>query len=319
MAEQYEARPVKAFRFDPFDEELITDYLKPKIMGGKLPCNMVRDKEVYGPFCSPWSVFDPNDDKFWLRSPHVKASEKFMYVFAKLSKISSSSGSKNTSKRAGCGTWVAKTKRDQIKDGEGNVIGEKRYLVFVINEVGNEEIGDGYYSMHEYSLTGVNEGLNFKDTIVLCRITYDSAKKTTVSPKPGGRIGDHVSRSGKEVQFEEEKDSKNVEGTGSVTVESLAVVDSGVKDWPAIVQFNNGVQGSGDFGRGLGLGDLGAMPMDFYWDCLDGFDPDWIKACIDSNHVEEPFQDNATNLGHRKLESEENSYQAKKMCLDNCY
>ena len=335
------AKRAKAFRFDPFDEELITDYLKPKIMGEPLPCNTVKDREIYGPSCSPWRVFDPDDHGSWLKSPHVKASEKFMYVFARLSKISSSSGSKNTSKRAGCGTWVGKTKRDRIKDGEGNLIGEKRYLVFVINEVDCGETGAGFYSMHEYSLSGVNEGLDSADTTVLCRVTYDSAKKATISPKPGARVAAHVSASGgqggdqKEIDSKnlegaaghvsasggqerdkKEIDSKNLEGSSIVTVENVAVFDCGVGDLSAILPLDNGVQGSNDFGGGLDLDGLGGM--DSCFNDLE-FDIDWIANCLDFSQEEEPFQDSTIDLGKRKFQSEENSYQAKRMCLDNYY
>nr|XP_017252536.1 PREDICTED: NAC domain-containing protein 89-like [Daucus carota subsp. sativus] len=316
MAEKDGAKPVKAFRFDPFDEELITDYLKRKIMGEQLPCNTVKDREIYGPSCSPWRVFDPDDHGSWLKSPHVKASEKFMYVFARLSKISSSKGSKNTSKRAGCGTWVGRTKRDMIKDGEGNLIGEKRYLVFEINEVDCGETGVGFYSMHEYSLSGVNEGLDCADTTVLCRVTYDSAKKTKVSPNSSARVAATVSTSCGEGRDEKEIQSKNLEGASSVTAEILAVSDSVVGDQFAIVQLDDGVQGSNDFGEGLNLDELGSL--DFYFNDLE-FDSGWISECLDFSQEEEPYLDGAINLGKRNFQWEENSHQAKKMCLDNFY
>lgn len=172
-------------------------------MGKQLPCNIIKERQVYGPSCDPWHVFDPSDHRSWLTSPSIKPPEKFMYVFAKLSKISSGSTWKNTSKKAGFGTWVGKTKREQILDGKGDVIGESRYLVFETNEIDATKTGVGFYGMHEYSLSGVNEGLDFANTTVLCKITYDPSKKTPISRKSGNKVAYHVSTSGNDQNKQE--------------------------------------------------------------------------------------------------------------------
>ncbi|KAL8096298.1 hypothetical protein AgCh_037310 [Apium graveolens] len=215
------------FRFNPFDEELIDFYLKPEIMATQqqLPCNFIKHRQVYGPCSNPWSVFDSDD---WFRSPGLKKTEMCVFVFAKLSKLSrSKSGTwKNTSKRAGCGTWAGKGKQDEIVDCDGNVIGEKRYLVFEINDVdeaGFDVSKVGQYKMYEYSLSGLNSGLimNSGGTTVLCKIIYDHSKECQINVKSGAKLGCQVSRSCSEpVQEKGENSSNNVEG-------NLSVLESG--------------------------------------------------------------------------------------------
>ncbi|KAL1827836.1 hypothetical protein ACET3Z_006248 [Daucus carota] len=172
--------------------------------------------------------------------------------------------------------------------------------------------------MHEYSLSGVNEGLGSGGTTVLCRVTYDSAKKATISPKPGARAAGHVSTSGGEGRNRKEIDSKNLEGaaahvspsggqerdkkeidsknlggTSIVTAENVAVFDCGVGDLSAIVPLDNGVQGSNDFGGGLDLDDLGCM--DFCFNDLE-FDTNWITNCLDFSQEEEPYLNSTIDL-----------------------
>ncbi|KAK1375706.1 hypothetical protein POM88_031899 [Heracleum sosnowskyi] len=184
MAEEETKRCVTGFRFNPLDEQLITHYLKPMILREPLPCDIIKIRQVYGPTCDPWHVFYPNDHRLWFTSPDIKDTEKFTFAFVTLSKLCKSitSNFKNTSKRAGCGTWVGKTRRDQITDDEGNVIGERRYLVFEIRDidsaagVGGFDLSKvGFYRMHEYSLSGLNSGFDSANTTVLCKITHDSS------------------------------------------------------------------------------------------------------------------------------------------------
>ncbi|KAK1368851.1 hypothetical protein POM88_034943 [Heracleum sosnowskyi] len=68
-------------------------------------------------------------------------------------------------------------------DSVGNVIEEKRLVGFFIIDIGAQfdlEKAD-YFKMHEYSLCSVNNGLKSDvgvGDLVLCRITYDSSKKS---------------------------------------------------------------------------------------------------------------------------------------------
>ena len=354
------------WRFDPFDQELIADYLKPRITKKQFSCNLVKNREVYGPCSNPWQVFDPKDE-CWLKSPRIKPSQKYMFVFTRLSKLSSSAASKNTSKKAGCGTWVGKTSRKKIRDDKGNLIGESRYLVFEINETHSTALGVGVdldklgsYTMHEYRLSGINEPLNSaEDTVVICKITHDSSKTPTIALKSGATMANCVSGSTSEARFKEDSD-KNFGGTGSLTTEnltkvdgavcndldgrntltlenliavdnieesrmlttqSLAVINSDVGKLYAPLDYNdlsvwddldfNDLSVWDDCGGGFGLDDLPSG--DFCLDELGGYDTDWIMACLDSNHQEEPVEN--SKPGKRKFEDEENSCPNKKTCL----
>ncbi|KAL8122952.1 hypothetical protein AgCh_011077 [Apium graveolens] len=212
-------------------------------MGNQLPCNFIKFRQVYGPSSNPWHVF-PDDDQSWFFSPHLKDTEKCMFVFSKLSKVSRSNNSKkassrkagfvtseNTSKKAGCGTWDGKTTRKQIRDGEGNVVGEKRYLAFEINEIDSGLIGFdwskiGFFKMHEYSLSGINAGLDSAHSIVLCKITYDSSKACTVNLKSGNRIAGNVIRTSGEAREKEEIMNHNLE-VSCVIAENLTAINGG--------------------------------------------------------------------------------------------
>lgn len=46
------------FRFHPSDKELLNFYLKPKVYGNKIPCDIIVEKQIYGPQANPWDVFD---------------------------------------------------------------------------------------------------------------------------------------------------------------------------------------------------------------------------------------------------------------------
>ncbi|KAK1367098.1 hypothetical protein POM88_042659 [Heracleum sosnowskyi] len=341
----------KGFRFNPFDDELIDDYLKPRITNKQLPCNLIKDKDVYGDASNPWSVFDSNH---WFRFPGLKSTEKCVYVFARLSKLSKSNTGKNTSKTAGCGTWAGKGKQDKILDSQGRLIGEKKYLVFEINELDSVQADGmdlskiGQYKMHEFSLSGQNTALNSDAaaTIVLCRITHDSSKVCTINlkSKSGTKNAQkvegtsNVTTENLTVLESDVGEHNNVEGTSNVTTENLTVLESDVSECSAPAQFGD------DFWEGITFdevgnanfcfGELGSSDIclddlgcsDFCFDNRGGEDMcsgdlgDWdidrIREFLDTNQQEETLQGTSSKLGKRKFELEENSYQAKKMCLN---
>ncbi|KAK1397607.1 hypothetical protein POM88_007470 [Heracleum sosnowskyi] len=70
----------------PIDEDIIHFFFKPKVLGENLVFDVVEDKQVYGPNCNPWQIFDLNTLDSWFVAP-FKKYENVMYVFTKLSKI----------------------------------------------------------------------------------------------------------------------------------------------------------------------------------------------------------------------------------------
>lgn len=79
-------KPPVGFRFSPFEGELITLYLKPKVLGQKLPCNIVEERQLYGPDANPWQIFDPENHSWILSEVSSGKFEKLTYVFVNLTR-----------------------------------------------------------------------------------------------------------------------------------------------------------------------------------------------------------------------------------------
>ncbi len=104
------------WRFAPFDEELIKDYLVKRVRGDALPCDIIHDCEVYGKK-PPWEIFYSHRQQ--------NTTENKLYVFTTLNKI----GNNRVSRTAAAGTWhLSKTKK--IYDADGNHIGFNKMLSF---------------------------------------------------------------------------------------------------------------------------------------------------------------------------------------------
>ncbi|KAK1378106.1 hypothetical protein POM88_024850 [Heracleum sosnowskyi] len=205
MEEVDTTKYAKGFRFNPFDDELINDYLKPKITKNKLLCKLIKDKEVYGQ----------------------------------------------------AGMDLSKVRQ---------------------------------YKMHEYSMNGVNVGLNSDGaaTVVLCRITHDSLKKCTINLKFGTKNTCKVLRSTSEVVHEKE------ESTSEAVHEKKKTATTMLRDdlW-------EGLSFDELCNENFCFGDLGSSDI-----CLD--DLGSSDFCFDNRDGEDICSGDL----------EENSYQAKKMCLN---
>ncbi|KAK1385673.1 hypothetical protein POM88_023408 [Heracleum sosnowskyi] len=307
------------YRFKPTDEELICYYLKRRILRQKLYCDIIKDRELYGPNCTPWDLFDVHDNS-WIVFKD-KPTEKIVYVFTTLSKLRKTDdvrSRENTCKKAGCGTWVGQNKKP-IKDGMGNLIGEKRMLVFEITEIGVEfdRSKAGYFKMHEYSLSGVNKGFGSTagDDFVLCKITFDSAKKLTyklglksdveicgegqkkeqIMKNLEHTVCDNLEETGNLPSQSEGSVCGNFEGSECLTSENLVVLDSGISNYDYLLD-NCYVAATQECNI--------AAPE---WNelCGDpGFDMDLLIDLLTNDQEEGPKDSNA--LGKRKFEEEEN-------------
>ncbi|KAK1399578.1 hypothetical protein POM88_009441 [Heracleum sosnowskyi] len=215
------------FRFNPFEEELVTNYLKPKVLGRKLPTNVVEERQLYGPNADPWQVFDPENHSWILSEVSPGKFEKITYVFVNLTKKGAAGKKKKVSKdnyvkKAGCGTWDGQTKRYEIRDCNGVLIGEKRFLVFEINDDSDQDLSKvGYWKMHEYHLRGINEDISNPCNTVLCKITFDCSKNPPVKLRP--KINDdHPGKSSSKPQ----KKNTNVDRTSPPSTMNSGPVDS---------------------------------------------------------------------------------------------
>ncbi|KAK1379790.1 hypothetical protein POM88_026534 [Heracleum sosnowskyi] len=177
------------YRFNPFEEELITLYLKPKVLGQKLPSNVVEERQLYGPDANPWQLFDPENHSWILSEVSPGKFDKITYVFVNLTKKATAEKKNkgirdNYNKKAGCGTWNGKTTRTGIRDCNGDLVGERRMLAFEINDVCDEDLSKvGHWRMHEYHLCGVYKDISNPGNTVLCKITLDSSKNPPVKLK----------------------------------------------------------------------------------------------------------------------------------------
>ncbi|KAK1358330.1 hypothetical protein POM88_051586 [Heracleum sosnowskyi] len=154
--------------------------------------------------------------------------------------------------------------------------------------------------MHEYSLSGINVGLDSADIIVLCKITYDSSKECPIDLKSGAKFAGDVTSISSEVDDKEEIINTILEGVISEPTENLTVIDGDVDD------------------RSTATQDLDAF--DAIIESISQEDLDLIMEYINSNPQNEPVEKNSeensmSNLGKRKSEAEENSLRNKKACI----
>ncbi|KAK1369466.1 hypothetical protein POM88_035558 [Heracleum sosnowskyi] len=213
------------YRFNPFESELIACFLKPKVLGEKLPSNVVEEITLYGPNANPWHVFDPENHPWILSEVSPGKFEKVTYVFVNLTKKAATEKKKKVSKdnyikKAGCGTWHGQTKRYEIRDCNGDLIGERRFLVFEINDDFDQDLSKvGYWKMREYQLSGINEHISNPCNTVLCKITFDSSKKPQIRLRPKVN-NDHPVKSS----------SKPPEKNNNADSVSSSTMDSGTVD-----------------------------------------------------------------------------------------
>ncbi|XP_038695400.1 NAC transcription factor 32-like [Tripterygium wilfordii] len=157
------------YRFNPTAEELLMSYLLPRRNNEAVPggSRIVRDVVLYGKY-DPWTLFGVTDG----------SRECCFFVFTDLKKLSAKNGRPKPNGRkirsAGSGVWSSRTVND-VKDGEGNVIGVDRYYVFSTGENKNKKQrrnGHGHWTMHEYCLVDSNG--RCIDDLVVCVVACNT-------------------------------------------------------------------------------------------------------------------------------------------------
>lgn len=162
--------------FDATDQELVMDFLKPKVSGKQLPLNWIRDIDDIKPY-TPQQLYDMNKPK----------REEESYFFTSTTK--KYPNGKRPDRAAGNGFWKPSGKKIPIRSkAGGEVIGYKRVLVFYEGKSRNFVKTD--WKMHEYKLaehgtasTSTAPPGDMKlDEWVLCKI-YQTKKATKKSEK----------------------------------------------------------------------------------------------------------------------------------------
>ncbi|KAK3210599.1 hypothetical protein Dsin_015305 [Dipteronia sinensis] len=147
------------YRFFPTGEELILDYLFPKVHGNPLPCpTAVIDCDIYGGDIRAWKcLFEESEEE---------EEEDTLYFFAKLKKKKKKSEKRVTS----YGAWRSRGSEKKIYlDGNERLhVGSHRR--FSLKPKTGVEI-TGRWVMHEYQLDGCLPDQNDnKYTYVICKI-----------------------------------------------------------------------------------------------------------------------------------------------------
>ncbi|KFK27438.1 hypothetical protein AALP_AA8G382300 [Arabis alpina] len=170
MSDYYEED--EGIHFEPYDDELIKDYLIPKL-SGKGCGDFILHKDVYA--MAPW-LMEQNMDPFFPKNE--------WYYFVTRTQVSQKNiGRGKKTKRQIMetdddgihrGNWRANATTD-IKDRKtGKIIGRKQTLTYTRrNKKEKREGSESSWIMKEYMLPG---GENFQE-LVLCKINIYKSKK----------------------------------------------------------------------------------------------------------------------------------------------
>ncbi|KAK1379787.1 hypothetical protein POM88_026531 [Heracleum sosnowskyi] len=344
----------EGYHFAPFEQQLISLYLKRKVLGQKLPCNKVEERQLYGPYADPWQLFDPENHPWILSEVTPGKYDKITYVFVNLTKKSTAEGKKegkrkgkrdNYIKKAGCGTWDGQTKRTEIRDWNGDLIGERRMLAFEINEVPDEDLSKlGHWRMHEYHLCGINKDIRNPGNTVLCKITLDSSKNPAVKLKLHSKVNNEPEKKSTIVHIASSSGSVGSNqgdfdiSDGAITTQTRrddsVGSDSGIVKGKEGIETPDGVEcvkssivEEEDIAvivssppKQVKTGNLNPSISDFHWPAKKDKDSKKIKTegggdldKVQFSKEEQPVEDTTTNQGKRKLGPETSYTMAKKL------
>ncbi|XAR70072.1 hypothetical protein NMG60_11001901 [Bertholletia excelsa] len=147
------------FRFHPTDEEIITHYLKSKVVNNRFTAIAVGEVDLNK--CEPWDL-----------PKKAKLGQKEWYFFCHRDRKYPTGMRTNRATRAGY--WKATGKDKEIYRGRTCLIGMKKTLVFYKGRAPKGEKTN--WVMHEYRLEGESSYFNFskttKDEWVVCRVFH---------------------------------------------------------------------------------------------------------------------------------------------------
>ncbi|KAI3755814.1 hypothetical protein L1987_55621 [Smallanthus sonchifolius] len=179
------------FRFYPTDEELMVQYLCPKLAGNDFTLQIIGDVNLY--------KFDP-----WELPSKAMFGEKEWYFFSPRDRKYPNGTRPN--RVAGSGYWKA-TGTDKVIVSDGRKVGIKKALVFYVGKAPRGSKTD--WIMHEYRLSEPSKNNNSSrlDDWVLCRIyKKNSNAEKTISGGPSTEQS-HGSPSSSSSQFDGVLDS----------------------------------------------------------------------------------------------------------------
>ncbi|CAH8363744.1 unnamed protein product [Eruca vesicaria subsp. sativa] len=155
------------FRFHPTDEELITCYLKEKVLDSRFTALAMGEADLNK--CEPWD----------LQKTSAKMGEKELYFFCQRDRKYPTG--LRTNRATESGYWKATGKDKEVFKGKGCLVGMKKTLVFYKGRAPRGEKTN--WVMHEYRLEGKYSYHNLpksaRDEWVVCRVFHKNNPATT--------------------------------------------------------------------------------------------------------------------------------------------
>ncbi|CAN8255902.1 unnamed protein product [Cochlearia groenlandica] len=156
------------FRFHPTDEEIITFYLKEKVLDSRFAALAMGEADLNK--CEPWDL-----------PKRAKMGEKEFYFFCQRDRKYPTG--MRTNRATVSGYWKATGKDKEIFKGKGCLVGMKKTLVFYRGRAPKGEKTN--WVMHEYRLEGKYSYHNLpktaRDEWVVCRVFHKNNPLTTTT------------------------------------------------------------------------------------------------------------------------------------------
>ncbi|CAD6265097.1 unnamed protein product [Miscanthus lutarioriparius] len=184
------------FRFHPTDEELVSYYLKRKVLGRPLKVDAIAEVDLYK--LEPWDL--PARSR-------LRSRDSQWYFFSRLDRKHANRA--RTNRATSGGYWKTTGKDREVRHGP-RVVGMKKTLVFHAGRAPKGERTN--WVMHEYRLEGDDAAGIPQDSFVVCRIF----QKAGPGPQNGAQYG---------APFVEEEWEEDDADVGLLPVEGDAAVD----------------------------------------------------------------------------------------------
>ncbi|CAM0911588.1 unnamed protein product [Alopecurus aequalis] len=185
------------FRFHPTDEELVSYYLKRKVLGRPLKVDAIAEVDLYK--LEPWDL--PARSR-------LRSRDSQWYFFSRLDRKHANRA--RTNRATAGGYWKTTGKDREVRHG-ARIVGMKKTLVFHAGRAPKGERTN--WVMHEYRLEGDGAAGIPQDSFVVCRIF----QKAGPGPQNGAQYGAPF--------VEEEWEADEDDDVGLLPVERETVVE----------------------------------------------------------------------------------------------
>ncbi|KAG8087615.1 hypothetical protein GUJ93_ZPchr0010g11090 [Zizania palustris] len=180
------------FRFHPTDEELVSYYLKRRVLGRSLKVDAIAEVDLYR--LEPWDL--PARSR-------LRSRDSQWYFFSRLDRKHAANRAR-TNRATAAGYWKTTGKDREVRHGP-RTVGMKKTLVFHAGRAPKGERTN--WVMHEYRLfDGDDAAVDPQDSLVVCRIF----QKAGPGPQNGAQYGAPFVEEEWEEEEEEDEDEEYV-------------------------------------------------------------------------------------------------------------